>query len=61
MEQVHSYMHTGGRRGMHTLEQALARLVLDGEVTIAEALAHANDAEQLKRLATRTRAVAAAG
>jgi twitching motility protein PilT len=55
MEQVHSYMHTGGRRGMHTLEQALARLVQDGEVSLAEALANANDGEQLKRLATRSR------
>ena len=55
MEQVHSYMHTGGRRGMHTLEQALARLVQDGEVSLAEALANANDGEQLQRLATRSR------
>ena len=50
MEQVHSYMHTGGKRGMHTLEQALARLVQDGEVTISDALANANDEEQLRRL-----------
>ena len=50
MEQVHSYMHTGGKRGMHTLEQALARLVQDGEIGVADALANANDQEQLKRL-----------
>jgi twitching motility protein PilT len=53
MEQVHSYMHTGGRRGMHTLEQALAKLVQDGDVTLPEALAHANDPEQLHRLVNR--------
>ncbi|HEY8645911.1 MAG TPA: type IV pilus twitching motility protein PilT [Gaiellaceae bacterium] len=53
MEQVHSYMHTGGRRGMHTLEQALAKLVQDGDVAVAEALAHANDPEQLRRLVAR--------
>ena len=50
LEQVHSYMHTGGRRGMHTLEQALARLVQDGEITVTDALANANDEEQLRRL-----------
>jgi len=53
MEQVHSYMHTGGKRGMHTLEQALARLVQDGDVAVAEALANANDVEQLRRLITK--------
>jgi twitching motility protein PilT len=59
MEQVHSYMHTGGRRGMHTLEQALVRLVQDGEVTLPEALTVANDPEQLRRLAARGRAESA--
>jgi twitching motility protein PilT len=53
LEQVHSYMHTGGKRGMHTLEQALARLVQDGDVKLADALANANDVEQLRRLVTR--------
>jgi twitching motility protein PilT len=61
MEQVHSYMHTGGRRGMHTLEQALAALVLDGVVSLAEAVANANDVEQLKRLTTRPRVAVVAG
>jgi twitching motility protein PilT len=55
LEQVHSYMHTGGKRGMHTLEQALARLVQDGKVSLTEAVANANDPEQLRRLATRAR------
>jgi twitching motility protein PilT len=55
MEQVHSYMHTGGRRGMHTLEQALAQLVQDGDVALPEAIAHANDPEQLRRLVNRGR------
>jgi twitching motility protein PilT len=55
MEQVHSYLHTGGKRGMHTLEQALAKLVQDGEVALPEALANANDPEQLRRLVTRAR------
>jgi twitching motility protein PilT len=53
LEQVHSYMHTGGRRGMHTLEQDLARLVQDGVVTLADALTNANDTAQLRRLVER--------
>jgi twitching motility protein PilT len=53
LEQVHSYMHTGGRKGMHTLEQDLARLVLDGTVRLETALANAADPEQLQRLVTR--------
>ena len=60
MEQVHSYLHTGGKRGMHTLEQALARLVQDGVVALPEALASANDPEQLRRLVTRARGEASA-
>jgi Tfp pilus assembly ATPase PilU len=40
---------------MHTLEQALAQLVQDGDVALPEALAHANDPEQLRRLVTRGR------
>ncbi len=55
MEQVHSYLHTGGKRGMHTLEQALARLVQDRVVTLADALANANDPDQLRRLVARAR------
>jgi twitching motility protein PilT len=55
LEQVHSYMHTGSKRGMHTLEQALAGLVQDNVVTISEAVATANDPEQLRRLVTRPR------
>jgi twitching motility protein PilT len=53
LEQVHSYMHTGGKRGMHTLEQDLARLVQDGIVTLQAALPNAIDPEQLQRLVTR--------
>jgi twitching motility protein PilT len=53
LEQVHSYMHTGGRRGMHTLEQDLARLVQDGVVTLADALTNSNDSAQLRRLVQR--------
>jgi ribosomal 50S subunit-associated protein YjgA (DUF615 family) len=40
---------------MHTLEQALAKLVQDGDVALPEALAHANDVEQLRRLVNRGR------
>jgi Tfp pilus assembly ATPase PilU len=40
---------------MRTLEQALAGLVQDGLVALPEALANANDPEQLRRLVTRAR------
>ena len=53
LEQVHSYMHTGGKRGMHTLEQDLARLVQDGVITLQAALPAAIDREQLQRLVAR--------
>jgi twitching motility protein PilT len=53
LEQVHSYMHTGGKRGMHTLEQALARLVQDGDVSLDDAVANASQPDQLRRLVSR--------
>jgi twitching motility protein PilT len=60
MEQVHSYLHTGGKRGMHTLEQDLARLVQEGVVRSSVALGVANDTEQLRRLLARPAANGAA-
>src|SRR4051812_47756531 len=39
VEQIYSVMQTGAQRGMQTLEQALARLVLRGGVTLEVALA----------------------
>jgi Tfp pilus assembly ATPase PilU len=51
-------MRTGGKRGMQTLEQALAQLVEDGEVLLEDALACANDQAQLRRLVERPRAAA---
>jgi twitching motility protein PilT len=59
LEQVHSYMHTGGARGMQTLEQALAQLVEDGDVLLDDALACANDKAQLQRLVQRPRSTPA--
>jgi twitching motility protein PilT len=59
LEQVHSYIHTGGKRGMHTLEQALASLVQKGRVKHADALSVANDVTALQRLLARPVASAA--
>jgi twitching motility protein PilT len=47
VEQVYSVMQTGSSRGMQTLEQALADLVVRGLVTREAALARANRPEQL--------------
>jgi Tfp pilus assembly pilus retraction ATPase PilT len=49
MQQVHNYLHTGGKNGMQTLEQDLARLVEEGVVTADEAMKIANDKQQLSR------------
>ena len=58
LEQVHSYIHTGAKRGMQTMEQSLADLVKEGAVSYADALNAANDPASLQRLAGRARAVA---
>ena len=55
LEQITSYVHSGGERGMQTLEQALAELVREGAVNESDALAIANDAPQLTRLLQRKR------
>ena len=55
LEQITSYLHSGGNRGMQTLEQSLAALVREGAVKEADALAIANDGPQLTRLLQRKR------
>jgi twitching motility protein PilT len=38
IEQVYSYMQTGGRRGMQTMEQSLTELVQKKRITVSEAV-----------------------
>ena len=47
---INSMIETGRSQGMHTLEQNLAELVMDGRVDKEEALASATDRARLARL-----------
>ena len=49
-EQVYSIMQTGGKKGMQTMEQALAELVLRGVITEEVALQRSAKTEQLNGL-----------
>ena len=48
--QLYSQIQTGGEQGMQTLEKALAKLVLNGDVSRAEAIAKASKPGELQRL-----------
>lgn len=48
--QLFSILQTGTKVGMTTLERSLAELVMKGIVTKEEAMAHANDPDQLEEL-----------
>jgi twitching motility protein PilT len=54
IEQVYSVMQTGGKRGLQTMEQALAELVLRGIVTEEVAISRSSRTEQLLGLLGRT-------
>ncbi|MGH2920562.1 MAG: type IV pilus twitching motility protein PilT [Gaiellaceae bacterium] len=54
VEQIYSIMQTGGKKGMQTMEQALAELVLRGVVSEEVALARSAKTEQLYGLLGRT-------
>ncbi len=47
IEQVYSYMQTGARRGMQTMEQSLAELVEKRIVSVADALTRSSRPESL--------------
>jgi twitching motility protein PilT len=53
IEQIYSVMQTGTSRGMMTLEQSLAELVLRGTVTLETALSRSSRPEQLVGLVER--------
>jgi len=48
IEQVYSYMQTGGRRGMQTMEQSLTELVQQNRITVSEAVGRSGRPEALK-------------
>ena len=47
IEQVYSYMQTGSRRGMQTMEQSLGELVQQNTITVAEAIGRSSRPEAL--------------
>src|SRR6187397_269544 len=53
IEQVYSIMQTGGKKGMHTMEQALAELVLRGIITEEVALSRSSRVDMLRGLLAR--------
>jgi twitching motility protein PilT len=59
VEQIYSIMQTGGKRGMQTLEQALAELVMRGVVAQDVALQRSSRPEQLRGLLERGGGLAA--
>jgi twitching motility protein PilT len=59
VEQVYSYMQTGSRSGMQTMEQALAGLVLKHVITAEEAVARSSRRQELLGLIERGGAPAA--
>src|ERR671924_60961 len=54
IEQVYSVIQTGGKKGLQTMEQALAELVLRGIITEEVAVARSSRTEQLMGLLGRT-------
>jgi twitching motility protein PilT len=54
IEQVYSVMQTGGKKGMQTMEQALAELVLRGVLSEEVAVGRSSRTEQLLGLLGRT-------
>jgi twitching motility protein PilT len=60
IEQVYSIMQTGGKKGMQTMEQALAELVLRGIITEDIALARSSRADMLLGLLGRAEGQGAA-
>ena len=53
VEQIYSVMQTGGKRGMQTLEQALADLIMRGIVSEETALSRSSRPDQLRGLLQR--------
>jgi twitching motility protein PilT len=49
--QIYSAIQTGGKLGMCTMEQSLAKLYLEGLITAEDAMGKANHPQELKSLA----------
>ncbi|MDR1633501.1 MAG: type IV pilus twitching motility protein PilT [Bifidobacteriaceae bacterium] len=54
LHQIYSTLHSGKEEGMHTLDQSLAELVRQGDITFEEGLETARQPEEFARLLGRT-------
>jgi twitching motility protein PilT len=54
LHQIYSVLHSGRDEGMHTLDQSLADLVRQGEITFEEGLETARQPEEFARMLGRT-------
>ena len=54
LHQIYSALHSGKEDGMHTLDQSLADLVRQGDITFDEGLETARSPEEFARLLGRT-------
>jgi twitching motility protein PilT len=58
LHQIYSALHSGREQGMHTLDQSLADLVHQGEITFEEGLESSRQPDEFARLLGRTVRVA---
>jgi twitching motility protein PilT len=54
LHQIYSALHSGGEEGMHTLDQSLADLVRQGDITFEEGLENARMPDEFARLLGRS-------
>ena len=51
-QEINNFMQSGKSHGMHTLVDALERLVREGRVNLEDALSHSGRSDRLERLLT---------
>jgi twitching motility protein PilT len=54
LHQIYSVLHSGGEEGMHTLDQSLADLVRQGDITFEEGLENARMPDEFARMLGRS-------
>ncbi|OGS01888.1 MAG: type IV pili twitching motility protein PilT [Elusimicrobia bacterium RIFCSPLOWO2_12_FULL_59_9] len=50
LEQIHTMIQTGSQYGMQTMNYALAKLVMDGAISLQDGLTHCTDAQDFRQL-----------
>jgi twitching motility protein PilT len=54
LHQIYSVLHSGGEEGMHTLDQSLAELVRQGDITFEEGLENSRAPDEFARMLGRS-------